>query len=143
MTEILDQFAELAVRGLELGKAGLEDVLADGYGVDSDAFHDEAMRLLQVRLRSIGYLYAAWGNPWFPHVPPPSHPLVSGIRLGSRRAEPGFAHRTSLAVGHGGKPCSSRAAEPGSTTCYEETRSRAKAGSAGREPEPTSETMQT
>ena len=56
VTEILDQFAELAVRGLELGKAGLEDVLADGYGVDSDAFHDEAMRLLQVRLRSIGYL---------------------------------------------------------------------------------------
>jgi ribonucleoside-diphosphate reductase beta chain len=56
INEILDQFAELAVRGLELGKAGLEDVLADGYGVDSDAFHDEAMRLLQIRLRSIGYL---------------------------------------------------------------------------------------
>jgi ribonucleotide reductase beta subunit family protein with ferritin-like domain len=55
ITEVLDQFANLAAKGLELGR-GLEDRLMSGYGVDSGAFHAEAMRLLQLRLRSIGYL---------------------------------------------------------------------------------------
>lgn len=54
--EALEEFGQLAAQGLELGKAGLEDVLEDGYGVDAEAFHAEAMRLLQLRLRSIGYL---------------------------------------------------------------------------------------
>jgi ribonucleotide reductase beta subunit family protein with ferritin-like domain len=53
--DCLEQFGQLAAQGLELGKAGLEDVLATGYGADADAFHAEAMRLLQLRLRSIGY----------------------------------------------------------------------------------------
>ena len=53
--DCLEQFGQLAAQGLELGKAGLEDVLATGYGVDAEAFHAEAMRLLQLRLRSIGY----------------------------------------------------------------------------------------
>jgi ribonucleotide reductase beta subunit family protein with ferritin-like domain len=55
VTAVLDEFAGLAATGLELGR-GLEDRLQSGYGVDSSAFHAEAMRLLQVRLRSIGYL---------------------------------------------------------------------------------------
>jgi ribonucleotide reductase beta subunit family protein with ferritin-like domain len=54
--DVLEEFGTLAAQGLELGKAGLEDVLATGYGVDAEAFHAEAMRLLQLRLRSIGYL---------------------------------------------------------------------------------------
>jgi ribonucleotide reductase beta subunit family protein with ferritin-like domain len=53
--DCLEQFAVLAAQGLEFGKAGLEDVLATGYGVDAESFHAEAMRLLQKRLRSIGY----------------------------------------------------------------------------------------
>jgi ribonucleotide reductase beta subunit family protein with ferritin-like domain len=53
--DCLEQFGQLAAQGLELGKAGLEDVLATGYGADAEAFHGEAMRLLQLRLRSIGY----------------------------------------------------------------------------------------
>ena len=56
ITEVLDDFASLAARGLEIGKAELEGILSDGYGVDADAFHAEAMRLLQIRLKSIGYL---------------------------------------------------------------------------------------
>jgi ribonucleotide reductase beta subunit family protein with ferritin-like domain len=53
--DCLEQFGQLAAQGLELGKAGLEDVLATGYGADAEAFHAEAMRLLRLRLRSIGY----------------------------------------------------------------------------------------
>ena len=56
VTDLLEEFGRLAVEGLELGKAGLEDVLATGYGVDAEAFHAETMRLLQLRLRSIGYI---------------------------------------------------------------------------------------
>ena len=51
----LNEFARLSAEGLELGRAGLQDVLEGGYGVDADTFHAEAMRLLQLRLRSIGY----------------------------------------------------------------------------------------
>jgi len=53
ITDVLDEFAELAERGLELG-SGLEGILQDGYGVDSHAFHAEVMRLLHIRLKSIG-----------------------------------------------------------------------------------------
>ena len=49
------ELAALAERGLELG-GGLEDLLRDGYGVDSTAFYTEAMRLFAIRLRSIGYV---------------------------------------------------------------------------------------
>jgi ribonucleotide reductase beta subunit family protein with ferritin-like domain len=50
----VEEFVSLAERGLELGK-GLEDVLRDGYGVDSKAFYAEAMRLFNIRMRSIGF----------------------------------------------------------------------------------------
>lgn len=58
ITEVLEDFAALAERGLALGRSGMEELVRGGYGVDSDAFYAEAMRLLQVRLRSIGYLDA-------------------------------------------------------------------------------------
>jgi ribonucleotide reductase beta subunit family protein with ferritin-like domain len=55
ITDNVEEFAELAERGLAYGR-DLEQLLRDGYGVDSNAFYAEAMRLFQVRLRSIGYL---------------------------------------------------------------------------------------
>jgi len=55
ITDNVEEFAELAERGLAYGR-DLEQVLRDGYGVDSNAFYAEAMRLFQIRLRSIGYL---------------------------------------------------------------------------------------
>ena len=56
ISDVLDNFAGLAARGLELGKANLEEILHEGYGVDAEAFHTEVMRLLEIRLKSIGYL---------------------------------------------------------------------------------------
>lgn len=56
VTEVLDEFGELAEQSLTIAQRGMEDLLAHGYGVDAEAFHREAMRLLQLRLRSIGYL---------------------------------------------------------------------------------------
>lgn len=50
----VEEFVSLAERGLELGR-GLEDILQEGYGVDSKAFYAEAMRLFDVRMRSIGF----------------------------------------------------------------------------------------
>ena len=49
----VEEFVGLTERGLELGR-DLEDVLRDGYGVDSNAFYAEAMRLFNIRMRSIG-----------------------------------------------------------------------------------------
>jgi ribonucleotide reductase beta subunit family protein with ferritin-like domain len=54
LTETAEEFGVLAERGLELGSS-LEDSLRDGYGVDSNAFYAEAMRLFQIRMRSIGF----------------------------------------------------------------------------------------
>jgi ribonucleotide reductase beta subunit family protein with ferritin-like domain len=55
LTEAIEEFGVLAERGLSLGRS-LEAPLRDGYGVDSDAFYAEIMRLFQIRLRSIGML---------------------------------------------------------------------------------------
>ena len=54
LADAAELFSSLAERGLELGR-GLEDVLRDGYGVDSNAFYAEAMRLFAIRMRSIGF----------------------------------------------------------------------------------------
>lgn len=54
LADSVEVFSGLAERGLELGR-DLEDVLRDGYGVDSNAFYAEAMRLFHVRMRSIGF----------------------------------------------------------------------------------------
>ena len=42
---------------------------------------------------------STWGNPWFPHTPPPSRPGIAGHCLGSRRAKPGSAGRRSCFQG--------------------------------------------
>lgn len=53
----LEDFAGYAARGLALANEdGLEPLVRDGYGVDIPTFYGEIMRLLDVRLRSIGFL---------------------------------------------------------------------------------------
>jgi ribonucleotide reductase beta subunit family protein with ferritin-like domain len=55
--EIVEGFAELATSLLETAHAGdMNDQVLGGYGVGPDGFYAEAMRLWQIRLRSIGYL---------------------------------------------------------------------------------------
>jgi ribonucleotide reductase beta subunit family protein with ferritin-like domain len=58
--ELLDGMVEelfaLAQDMLETANESMTDLVAAGYGVDPQAFYDEAMRLTMVRLRSIGYL---------------------------------------------------------------------------------------
>jgi hypothetical protein len=53
--EVINECVSAATEGLAMAQANLEDVVRHGYGVDAEAFYDEAIRLLDVRLRSIGY----------------------------------------------------------------------------------------
>jgi ribonucleotide reductase beta subunit family protein with ferritin-like domain len=57
VNEVIEEFGALATRLLETAMAGGMDtqVLA-GYGTDARGFYEEAMRLWQMRLRSVGYL---------------------------------------------------------------------------------------
>lgn len=54
---ILDEFAIVASNALEtaLG-ADMHDQVIAGYGVEPVGFYEEAIRLLQIRMRSVGYL---------------------------------------------------------------------------------------
>jgi ribonucleotide reductase beta subunit family protein with ferritin-like domain len=52
----LEEYAQIAAQGLEMVGDDLDGVVQRGYGVDADAFYAEMMRLIDVRLRSIGYL---------------------------------------------------------------------------------------
>lgn len=52
----LAEYAQIAAEGLSLVGDDLDSVVQRGYGVDADAFYGEMMRLMDVRLRSIGYL---------------------------------------------------------------------------------------
>jgi ribonucleoside-diphosphate reductase beta chain len=52
----LGEYGEIAAEGLSLVGNDLDAVVRRGYGVDADAFYGEMMRLMDVRLRSIGYL---------------------------------------------------------------------------------------
>jgi ribonucleotide reductase beta subunit family protein with ferritin-like domain len=53
---VIDDFAELAGRLLATANDGMRSLVAAGYGTDPEGFYTEAMRLLQLRLRSIGFL---------------------------------------------------------------------------------------
>ena len=54
---ILDDFAVFASELLEDALADdMHDQAIAGYGVEPVGFYDEAMRLLQIRMRSVGYL---------------------------------------------------------------------------------------
>ncbi len=52
----LEEYARIAAEGLSLVGDDLDSVVQRGYGVSADAFYGEMMRLMEVRLRSIGYL---------------------------------------------------------------------------------------
>jgi ribonucleotide reductase beta subunit family protein with ferritin-like domain len=52
----LQEYAAIAAEGLSMVGTDLDSVVQRGYGVDADAFYGEMMRLMDIRLRSIGYL---------------------------------------------------------------------------------------
>lgn len=52
----LEEFAAIAAEGFSLVGDDLDSVVQRGYGVDAEAFYGEMLRLMDVRLRSIGYL---------------------------------------------------------------------------------------
>jgi ribonucleotide reductase beta subunit family protein with ferritin-like domain len=51
----LEEFADLATRGMQMVDADLDNVVRRGYGVAATDFYGGMLRLLDVRLRSIGY----------------------------------------------------------------------------------------
>jgi ribonucleotide reductase beta subunit family protein with ferritin-like domain len=54
---ILDDFAVFAADLLETALAGdMHDQVVAGYGVEPAGFYEEAIRQLQIRMRSVGYL---------------------------------------------------------------------------------------
>lgn len=54
--EVLDEFALAAAELLETANAGMGEIVRSGYGIDPAGFYGEAMRLLELRLRAIGFL---------------------------------------------------------------------------------------
>lgn len=56
--EVLDDLVLVAAQMLETANAGMADLVVSGYGVDPAEFYAEVMRLVNLRLRSIGYLGA-------------------------------------------------------------------------------------
>ena len=52
---VVGHFVDVAAQMLEIANESMGDLLQAGYGTDPQAFYAEAMRLLQVRMRSIGY----------------------------------------------------------------------------------------
>jgi ribonucleoside-diphosphate reductase beta chain len=54
--EVIDEFAAVAAELLVTANDGMSDIVRAGYGVDPAGFSAEAMRLLELRLRAIGFL---------------------------------------------------------------------------------------
>lgn len=54
--EAVEEFTELATRLLGAAAGSMDDLVRSGYGVEAADFYGEAMRLLDLRLRSIGFL---------------------------------------------------------------------------------------
>jgi len=56
ISELVEEFAELATSLLEAALArGMDSQVLSGYGVEPEGFQREALRLWQIRLRSIGF----------------------------------------------------------------------------------------
>jgi len=55
ISEVIDDFASVAVELLETANRGMSTIVRSGYGVEPEGFYIEAMRLLQLRLRSIRF----------------------------------------------------------------------------------------
>jgi ribonucleotide reductase beta subunit family protein with ferritin-like domain len=56
VAEVIGEFTDVAAALLEATSPELADLARTGYGVEPDGFYAEAMRLLELRLRSIGFL---------------------------------------------------------------------------------------
>jgi ribonucleotide reductase beta subunit family protein with ferritin-like domain len=57
IADVVEEFAELADSLLETAlSGGMDPQVMAGYGVEAEGFYAEAMRLWQLRLRSIGFL---------------------------------------------------------------------------------------
>jgi hypothetical protein len=56
VAEVIEEFTDVAAALLESTSPELADLARTGYGVEPDGFYGEAMRLLELRLRSIGFL---------------------------------------------------------------------------------------
>ena len=52
---VTEELAGVAVDLLEAANTGMGDLVRSGYGVEPDGFYAEAMRLLDLRLRAIGF----------------------------------------------------------------------------------------
>ena len=61
--EVIDDALLVATELLETATEDISDLVISGYGVDPDGFYQEVMRLLHLRLRSIGYLEAGSQKP--------------------------------------------------------------------------------
>jgi ribonucleotide reductase beta subunit family protein with ferritin-like domain len=55
VAEVVGHFAEVAAELLALAQGSMDDLVVAGYGTEPEAFYGEAMRLLQLRMRSIGF----------------------------------------------------------------------------------------
>ncbi len=53
---VIDDFSQLATAMLATANEDMATLVRSGYGVEPAAFHAEAMRLLQLRLRTVGFL---------------------------------------------------------------------------------------
>ena len=53
---VIDEFGQMASELLETAQQGMGSLVSAGYGVEPEVFYAEAMRLLHLRLRSIGFL---------------------------------------------------------------------------------------
>jgi len=56
VAEVMDDLLVVAAEMLERANADLGNLAVSGYGVDPEGFHREVMRLVNLRLRSIGFI---------------------------------------------------------------------------------------
>jgi ribonucleotide reductase beta subunit family protein with ferritin-like domain len=56
VAEVMDDLLVVAAEMLETANTDLGDLAVSGYGVDPEGFHREVMRLVNLRLRSIGFI---------------------------------------------------------------------------------------
>jgi ribonucleoside-diphosphate reductase beta chain len=54
--EVIDEFSVVALELLSAAENGMAELVRSGYGVEPQAFYAEALRLLDLRLRAIGFL---------------------------------------------------------------------------------------
>jgi hypothetical protein len=57
--EVIEEFATLSVELLSAASNGMAALVRSGYGVEPEVFYGEAQRLLELRLRAIGFLEEA------------------------------------------------------------------------------------